>query len=91
MRGIFGRGRYSTATLPMRCTSALPVFCGEAGEHGIARGAVPARGLHLDELVVVQGAGGLGGDRIGEPGLAHQDHRLQGVGEAAQVPALALA
>ena len=38
----------------------------------------------------MQRAGGLGGDRIGKARLAHEDHRLQGVGEAAQVAALVL-
>ena len=54
---------------------------------GIARGAIPARGLHLDELVIVQRARGLAHHRLGEAGIAQADDRLQGVGESAQVAA----
>ena len=57
----------------------------------LAGGAVPAGGLHLDEFVIVQRARRLAHDRLGEAGIAHADDRLQGVGESAQVPFLALA
>ena len=43
---------------------------------------------HLDQLVIVQRAHGLGGDAVGETGIADLDHGLQPVGEAAQVAAL---
>jgi hypothetical protein len=43
---------------------------------------------YLDQLVIVQRAHGLGGDSVGEAGIADLDHGLQPVGEAAQMAAL---
>ena len=63
----------------------------ETGHECLAGDAVPAGGLHLDEFVIVQRARRLAHDRLGEAGISHADDRLQGVGESAQVPFLALA
>ena len=63
----------------------------QAAHQCIARGAVPAGGLHLDELVIVERARRFAHDRLGETGIAQAHDRVQGVGEPAQVSFLALA
>jgi len=62
----------------------------ERDEHFIPRCAIAAGRLHLDELVVAQGALGLACDRRRESGAAETDHGLQGMRQSAQVSALAL-
>src|SRR5205823_2099968 len=62
----------------------------ELGEELIARRAITSRSLHLDELVIAEGARGLRGDRFRQSRAAEAHHGLQGVGETAQVPSLTL-
>lgn len=63
---------------------------GERAEERIARVAVAAGRLHLDELMVGERAGGLAGHRFREARGTQPHDRLQGVRESAQVPALPL-
>lgn len=61
---------------------------GQARERRIPGVPVPARHPYLDQFVVVKGARRLGDDGVRNAGVAHLDHGLQGVGEAAKVAAL---
>jgi len=49
---------------------------------------VLSRQADLDQFVVVQGAGGLCDHPVSDPGVSHQDHGFEGVGEATQISAL---
>ncbi len=62
--------------------------CSERLETGFTGGTIRPGKPYFYQLVVVQRARGLGGDTVGEAGIADLDHRLQPVGEAAQVAAL---
>ncbi len=62
----------------------------ELVEHLVAALTVGTAGLHLDELVIVKRTGRLFCDCVGEAGISDEDHRLQGVGEAAKIAALML-
>ncbi len=88
--GLAWLARYSTATCPMRCTRVLPVRSTRYGEQRIACHPVGAGGAHLDQFVILQGARGFLGHRVGQSLAADLDDRFQGVGAAAQKAALVL-
>ncbi len=80
--------RYRTATCPMRCTSVLPVRLARAANIRIPRGPIGPGGAHLDELVIVQRAGGFRRHRIGQALAADLDGGFKGMCAAAQKAAL---
>src|SRR5690606_34388619 len=57
---------------------------GQVGNHGVARVAVLAGHLHLDQLVVLQGQVDLGHEGVADALAPHLQHRLEVVGLAAQ-------
>ena len=61
---------------------------GEVFEGGVPGLALGAGHANLDQFVIVQGPLGFGDDALADSAIAHQNHRLQGVGEPAQVTAL---
>ncbi len=61
---------------------------GKVRQGGVPLGTIKARQAHLDQFVVAQGSVGLADDGGCEPGIAHQNHRLEGMREPLQVPAL---
>ena len=63
---------------------------GERGEQLVAGRAITACGPHLDELMIAEGAGGLGRDGLGQPRSAQPDHGFERVRQGAQMSALAL-
>ena len=60
------------------------------GQQYITGLAVGARSADLDELVIMQGAGGFLGDRVGETLATDLDDGFEGVCTAAQKAALVL-
>lgn len=70
------------------CDERAAGATGQARERRVPGVAVPARQPYLDQFVVVKRAGRLGDHGVGNAGVAHLDHGLQGVGEAAKVAAL---
>ena len=69
---------------------SAPSSLREVAESRIARLAIAARRLDLDELVIVECSMRLFGDGVGKSGAAQTDDRLQDVGKAAQVAELLL-
>jgi hypothetical protein len=63
---------------------------GEIGQHELARGAVRAAHLHLDEFMIAERACGFAGHGVGETVLTEQYDRLERVRAAAQVSQLVL-
>jgi hypothetical protein len=61
---------------------------GKPLEGCIALGAIQARQAHLDQFVYSQGTDGFGYHCVRQAGLAHQDDRAEGVGEALEVATL---
>src|SRR5262249_54839485 len=62
----------------------------ERGEELIASCAIPTRGLHLDELVILEGTDRLRRHRGCQSRVSETDHGLHGMRERPQVLALAL-
>ena len=61
---------------------------GERLERSVARFSIRTGHSNLDQFVIMQGSLRLGDDTRAHPGIADEDDRLEGVGEAAQVAAL---
>lgn len=61
---------------------------GELRNQSVAGGAVRRLNPDLDELVIVQRAGSLGADRLGQAVLTELDHRLESVRPTPQITGL---
>jgi hypothetical protein len=62
----------------------------EFRKQGVSSRTVAARRFDLDELMVLERPGRLLQHRFGEAGIAEPDHGLEGMGDSAQVAALAI-
>ncbi len=72
----------------MRVTKALPVRSARVFRGGVALLSVHTWQRDLDELVIAQRTVRFGHHRIGEAGIAHQDHGLERVRQSLEVAAL---
>jgi len=61
---------------------------GKCLKRRVARFSIGARHANFDQFVIMQGSLRFGDNTRTHPGIADEDDRLEGVGEAAQVAAL---